>query len=294
VADDKKNSARRITRKDRQSKKEIDHTPYMPKNKAAFPDLSQVDMPDPDAEALQSLKHMDDVMRPLVVTPQEDRYPPLPSADVDIYEPPKPRPQTFSRRPKNSRRNNFIAFLFFVMTLGVCGFYGFIWSDPQSILNPLAPATPFEIITATADTNPIFVPSPQPALADGEPTTTPSIDDGQPFMIVGDSVLYVSNQNGRECNWASIAGSVTNTSNEPLPGFGIRITGDGVSATVYSGTSSTFGAGGYEINLGSAPIVSTYRVQLVTTGGAPLSSELSVTTRDDCEQNVAIVNFVQR
>jgi len=293
VADDKKKSARRVNRKDKKPKIEVDHTPYMPKHKADFPDLSQVDMPDPDAAALQSLQHMDDIMRPLVVTPQEERYPPLPSATT-TNEPPKPRPQPIMSQPKNSGRKNFTTFIFFVLTLGLCGYYGFIWTDPQSILNPLAPPTPFEIVTATANANAEFVPSPEPTIAAGEPTATPSLDDGQPFAIAEDGVLYISNQNGRECNWASIAGAVTNSSNEPLPGFGVRISGDEVSATVYSGTSSTFGAGGYEITLGSAPIVSTYRVQLVTTGGAPLSAELSVTTRDDCDQNVAIVNFVQR
>ena len=293
MADDKKNTARRVNRKDSKAKIELDHTPYMPKHKTDFPDLSQVNMPDPDAEALKSLQHMDDVMRPLVVTPQEERYPQLPSDTVE--KPPKPRPKTISRRPaQNSRRNNFITFVFFVLTLGLCGYYGFIWSDPQTILNPLAPPTPFEIVTATVDANPVFVASPQPTLVEGEPTATPPLDDGHPYAIASDGVLYISNQNGRDCNWASIAGSVTNASNQPLPGFGVRITGDGVSATVYSGTSSTFGAGGYEITLGSAPIVSTYRVQLVTTGGAPLSAELAVTTRDDCEQNVAVVNFVQR
>lgn len=293
MADDKKQSARRVNRKDRKAKIEVDHTPYMPKHKAEFPDLSQVDMPDPDTEALQSLQHMDDVMRPLVVTPQEERYPPLPTAD-DNVEPPKPRSTTISRRPRNSRRNNLITVVFFLLTLGVCGYYGFIWVDPQSLFNPLAPPTPFQIVTATVDKNPVFVPSAQPVLADGQPTATPSLDDLHPFMIALDGVLYISNQNGRECNWASIAGAVTNTSNDPLPGFGIRVAGDGVSATVYSGTNSTFGAGGYELNLGSAPIVSNYTVQLVTTGGAPLSSELAVTTRDDCNQNVAVVNFVQR
>lgn len=292
MADDKRNPARRVNRKDSKDKIEVDHTPYMPKRKADFPDLSQVDMPDPDADALKSLQRMDDVMRPLVVTPQEERYPPLPTAKVD--KPPKPRPKTIARRPKNSRRNNVVTFIFFVLTLGLCGYYGFIWSDPQSIFNPLAPPTPFALMTATVDVNPVFEPSPQPTLVEGDPTATPSLDDLHPFAIASEGVLYISNQNGRECNWASIAGSVTDASNQPLAGYGIRITGDGVSATVFSGTSNTFGAGGYEITLGSAPIVSTYRVQLVTTGGAPLSAELAVATRDDCEQNVAIVNFIQR
>lgn len=293
MADDKKKSARRVNRKDSKSEIEVDHTPYMPKHKADFPDLSQVELPDPDAAALQSLQDMDDVMRPLVVTPQEERYPPLPTANDDQSPSPQ-RPQTLSRRPRNSRRKNLITLTFFLLTLGICGYYGFIWGDPQSVLNPLAPPTEFQFMTATVDPNPVFVASPQPTLADGQPALTPSLNDLHPFAVASDGVLYISNQNGRECNWASIAGSVTNTNNEPLPGFGIRVAGQGVSATVYSGTNSIFGAGGYELNLGSAPIVSNYTVQLVTTGGAPLSPEVAVITRDDCNQNVVVVNFIQR
>ena len=264
----------------------------MPKRQADFPDLSQIEMPDPDAEALKSLQYMDDIMRPLVVTPQEERFPPLPPTTPEQLQESRQRPS--SRRPRHHRRNNFITLIFSLLTLGVCGYYGVIWGNPQSALNPLAPPTPFQIVTATVDSNPVFVPSPQPALTDGQPTRTPSFEDLQPFAIAPEGVLYVSNQNGRGCNWTSIAGTVMNSNNEPLPGFGIRVTGDSVSATVYSGTNSTFGAGGYEVNLGSAPTLSNYTVQLVTTGGAPLSSELIVTTREDCSQNVAIVNFIQR
>jgi len=176
----------------------------------------------------------------------------------------------------------------------LCGYYSLIWVDPLTILNPLAPPTKFVIVTATDAPQPVFVPSATPMIVDGEATSTPEIADLYPFAIAPDGVLFVSNQNGRECNWASIAGTVTNANGDPLPGFGIRVSGDEVSATVYSGTNQTFGEGGYELNLGGAPMFANFRVQLVTTGGAPLSEELIVTTRDDCNENVAIVNFVQR
>ena len=265
----------------------------MPKQSVDLPDLSQVDLPDPDTDALQSLQHMDDVMRPLIVTPEEERYPPVPTRSKKPSRR-KATLATIQSAPHHNRRNNFITLISIILTIGACGYYGLIWTDPQTIVNPLAPPTPFQIVTATVDTNPVFVPSLQPTLVKGQATLTPSLDDLSPFAIAPDGVLYVSNQNGRECNWASIAGSVTNSSNEPLPGFGVRISGDSVSATVFSGTNNTFGEGGYEINLGGAPMIDTFVVQLVTTGGAPLSSALEVTTRDDCNQNVAIVNFVQR
>lgn len=292
MADDKKKSVRRVNQKDKKDRIEVDHSRFMPKEPTDFPDFSDIDLPDPDADALDSLKKMDDIMRPLVVTPQEERFPPLPSADDELK--PRPRPKPKYRRAKHARRNNFITLVFILLTLGVCGYYSLIWVDPLTVLNPLAPPTSFRFVTATADANPVFVPTEPPPVVDGEPTLTPDTADLQPFAIAPDGVLFVSNQNGRECNWASIAGTVTNVEGDPLPGFGIRVSGDQVSATVYSGTNQTYGAGGYELNLGGAPMFANFRVQLVTTGGAPLSEELIVTTRDDCNENVAIVNFVQR
>lgn len=292
MSDDNK-PVRRVNRKERKTRIDVDDSMFAPKFEADFPDLSNVDLPDPDAEAIASLQNLEDAVQPLIVTPQEERYPPLPDTAHQA-----PKPVTQSRRlppprPRHSRRNNFLTFLFVVLTFGVCGYYSLIWVDPQTSLNPLAPLTPFIVITATIDANPAFVASPEPD--NGIEATSPApITDANPFAVAPDGVLYVSNQNGRDCNWASIAGTVTGSDGLPLPGYGIRVTDARTTATVFSGTSTGFGAGGYELTLGSAPIEAEYRVQLFSTAGAPLSAELSVTTRNDCTQNVAIVNFVQR
>lgn len=287
MTDDNNKSVRRVNRKN----KDAEHERFMPKRSADFPDFANIDIPDLDNDALESLQKIDGIMRPLVVTPQADRFPTIPTEDDELDVKPKPKPAY--RRPKNSRRNNVITLLFMLMTIGVLAYFALLWTDPLTILNPLAPPTPFEIVTATADANPAFVPTMQPTVEQGQPTPTSDLADLYPFAIAPDGVLFVSNQNGRDCNWASIAGTVTNTNGEPLPGFGIRVSGDQVSATVYSGTNQTFGEGGYELNLGGAPMFANFRVRLVTTGGAPLSDEVIVTTRDDCNENVAIVNFIQ-
>jgi len=293
MSEEKKPKTQRINRKNRKDKIEVDHSRFMPPD-AELPDLSHLDIPDADDEALESLQRMDDIMRPLEITPKEERYPPLPS-DIAKAEQ-RQRVQSSPRymRPRHSRRNNFLTVFFLLLSVGVVAFYALIWVDPQSPLNLLAPPTPFLVVTATNDPNPVFVPTAIPEIVEGQPTASPEPADLFPFAIAPDGVLYVANQNGRDCNWASIAGAVVNTNNDPLPGFGVRVAGDQVSATVFSGTNSSYGAGGYELNLGGAPMASTFTVQLVTTGGAPLSDILTVTTRDDCNQNVAIVNFVQR
>jgi len=292
LTDENKPKTERISRKNRKDKIEVDHSRFMPPDD--LPDLTEVDIPDLDDDALKLLQSTDGIMRPLEITPQEERYPPLP-ANMDA----KPRqravqPAPSYRRPRHSRRNNFLTFLFLLLTIGVIGFYALLWVDPQTPLNVLAPPTPFQIVTATIDPNPAFVPTTEPQLAEGEPTFTPQPADLFPFAVAPNGVVYVSNQNGRECNWSSIAGAVNNANNEPLPGFGVKVSGEGVGATVFSGTNKAFGEAGYELNLGGAPMASTFTVQLVTTGGAPLSDTLTVTTRDDCNQNVVIVNFVQQ
>ncbi len=295
MTDEKKPITQRVNRKNRKDKIEVDHKQFMPPIDVELPDLSDIDIPDSDAEALESLQHIDNIMRPLIVTPSEERYPPLPKDGiVDPLPQRQHRPQPKYQRPRHSRRNNTFTLLFVLLTAVACGLYGLIWVDPQTPLNLLAPPTSFQIVTATADANPVFIPSPQPTLVENQATPTSEADDLYPYAVSSEGVVYVSNQNGRECNWASIAGAVTNANNDPLPGFGIRVSGDGVGATVFSGTNPTFGAGGYELNLGGAPTASTFTVQLVTVAGAPLSEALLVTTRDDCNQNVAIVNFIEK
>ncbi len=293
MADENKPKTQRINRRNRKDKIEVDHSKFMPPQ-VDLPDLSELDIPEADEEALAALQRMDDIARPLVVTPQEERYPPLPADHQPAPTGPTRQSKPVYRRAKHSRRNNFLTLLFLLSTIGVLAFYGLIWTDPQTPLNLLAPPTSFRIVTATADPNPVFVPTVEPTLDVNQPTPTVALSDTFPFAVAPEGVLYVSNQNGRACNWASIAGAVTNADNSPLPGFGVRVAGDGVSATVFSGTNSSFGDGGYELNLGGAPMVSTFTVHLVTTGGAPLSDVLTVTTRDDCNQNVVIINFIQR
>ena len=80
---------------------------------------------------------------------------------------------------------------------------------------------------------------------------------------------------------------------DPVRGLGIQLTGEGLDEVRFSGTAPTFGDGGYEFFLNGTPIRGLYTVQLLSQTGAPISEEFVVQTSPVCEENVAIVNFVQ-
>jgi hypothetical protein len=107
-------------------------------------------------------------------------------------------------------------------------------------------------------------------------------------------VSYIANQNGRGCEWQSIGGTVTQPDGSALNGYRVRVTGEGVDSTVFSGAAQLFGAGGYEFPLASAPTTQLLLVQLFSPEGAPLSDLVAVETRATCEENVVLLNFRQQ
>jgi hypothetical protein len=280
-----------------------DRKDYLPPTQPKFPppepalptpDFDAL-IPDVDQAALASLAALpQDVLRPIVIAPPEERYPPLPD-QVKAVAPAKPptKPATQSKRPRPTtpRRRwnglyNFITLLALVGCLALVGIYTIIWNEPQSWLNPFPPPIEYVQITATPAENGATSPTSQPA----EPTIVPIIS-GYPFSVV--STLYVANANISGCNWASIAGSVVDAQGAALNGYRVRITGAGVEEVVFSGAALTFGAGGFELPLGNAPQSGDFAVQLFSPQGAPLSEPHLVTTRATCEENVTLVNFQQ-
>ncbi|MBZ0287620.1 MAG: hypothetical protein K8I30_08390, partial [Anaerolineae bacterium] len=182
--------------------------------------------------------------------------------------------------------------------------FSVIFVNPYTPLNPFPPFTPIPIlITATflpptpgppATDTPIptvgptatFTPIPVEAL----PTTEPSLF---PFVAANGGAVYVPNGNDQGCDWASIAGSVTDLVSAPLDGFGVHITGANLDETVFTGSTQTFGPGGFELFLNGAPQVETFGIQLLSPAGVPLSEVYTITTRATCEENVAVVSFLQ-
>jgi hypothetical protein len=174
-------------------------------------------------------------------------------------------------------------------------------------LNPLAPPTPLpivitatsqrsagaEAVTETVDATATFTPFLNIVLTEelAAPTTSPF-----PFVLADSGIMYMPNANGNDCNWSSIAGTVTDTGGQALNGYRIRVTSTedaDFEESVFSGSTLTFGAGGFELPLGGAPQDGNYLVRLFDLAGAPVSDEYAVTTRAECEANVVLVNFIE-
>ncbi len=137
------------------------------------------------------------------------------------------------------------------------------------------------------------------AAVEGVFTPPPSGDPAQytpsafPFTVYEDAVTYIANPNDQGCRWASIAGSATDLEGQPISGLAVHVVGEGIDEIRFTGTALTYGPGGFEIFLNGAPLQGEYVVQLLSQTGSPISEEFTVETSPVCEENVAIVNFVQ-
>jgi hypothetical protein len=277
---------RRFGRRDRKTR--LTSGPLFPADDSPLPD---------DAELAADTSAIIDggLSEPLDVP---ERFPPVrPKLDDRQERPRRPaRRQPVLRRRGGNWRHNLIAFLFFVGTLALCGVYAIIWSNPWSPLNPLAPPTEFYFVTETPD--PLgAMNATATAAAMVTPTPVAGLESfsGLPFSLEESGVIYMPSSSS--CDWASIAGTVTGLNGEPLSGYRISIIDalepDSLNIEVFSGAVQTFGAGGFEYVLGSVPREGRYDIQLFNPVGVPLSDVYRIVTRDTCDQNVAVVNFVQ-
>jgi hypothetical protein len=275
------------------------------------------------AEALEESLHQP--VQPVVYTPEDERFPPLRSALVEDEPPVVPIPAVRAAPPQRrfqggDWRHNLVALLFLLFSIGLCGYYTAFWVDPYGGWNPLAIPTDYLNVTwtpdprmmvnlsgtQTAEAMPSLTPSPQMTSSVAMPTTATTADGTatsivalliMPFTLEDPGVLYTPNANGRGCDWASIAGTVTDIAGQAVNEYIIHI----VDATdvgrlnvqVYSGGAHTFGEGGFEFNLGGSPREGQYVLQLLNPDGIPVSDEFLIFTRNVCNENVAIVNFVQ-
>lgn len=284
---DEKTSVRRLGRKDR--KRRLDpRGPLFPPEEM-IPPSAPVEIPvepEPDSAPPEE--------KAPPVQPVPERFPPL---DFDTQEKPAAAPQPAPIRRRSTCLPNLITLIFAVATIVVIAVFAVIAANPYTPLNPFPPFTPLPIIVTATFLPPTDAP---PPTAGPTPTFTPIPLDtqGQPlpnytFTLSNNAPVYIPNANDQACNWSSIAGSVTDASGSALNGYGIHITGDGVDSVVFSGAALTFGPGGFELFLNGTPQEKTYSVQLLSPQGVVLSDTYSISTQSNCDQNVAILTFVQ-
>ena len=295
---------RRVRQQDRKTK--LVSGPLFPDRADDTPDKAG----DPETDAAEATAEPweEEAAEPLAETrakippTEQERFPPLPHEiarreQSQSESSGETEPKTKKRR--GNWRHDFIALIFLVGSGALIAAFIWLWNNPYDPANPFALATEFVVVSETP------LPPTAVTLATAAPTVTtipptitplpPSLD--RPFTLAESRILYAPNANGRGCDWASIAGTVTGIQGEALEGYGVQITDaqdpSRLDIKVFSGSSLTFGAGSYELILNNAPLDGQYIVQLFSPAGAPVSEEVVVFTLESCEENVAIVSFVQ-
>jgi hypothetical protein len=144
---------------------------------------------------------------------------------------------------------------------------------------PPPTATPFPTATEPFTPPPLVdVPSPYPfGLRDGQPVFTANF------------------ANTAGCAWQGIGGQVFDINDVPLRGVTVLVTGaGGFEARVTSGSNTIYGVSGWEVRTGNLLTGDSFRVELLSPGGTPISPQIIVTfTLNDCARNLALLNFKQ-
>jgi hypothetical protein len=232
----------------------------------------------------------------------------------------KPKPET----PKLEIWD-VLSILVLLMTCCIAAYFGLIFVNPTSALNPLPPvlvdpyalptptitplmleptwtATVTPIQSPTATLAPTFTPIPSPtlfSLTPASPTPTITSTPKAPFSatvnaLQSDAIPHLQAQ---ACNWQGVGGSVVDANNSDIVGMVIRLVGTyngkTVNITTVSGISTDYGRSGFEFVLGTAPISSRgdLYLQLLDQAGLPLSENVYIDTYNDCKKNLVLVRF---
>jgi hypothetical protein len=96
------------------------------------------------------------------------------------------------------------------------------------------------------------------------------------------------------CAWQGIAGQVTDGQGQPVLRLVVRVTGDGIKELMTTtGTNTLYGPSGWEVQLSRQPGSGRFRVELLSSDGVPLAAVVDISFPGTCEQNLALVNYVQ-
>lgn len=163
---------------------------------------------------------------------------------------------------------------------------------PTPTRTPLPSATITN--TPTASYTPVVGGAAFPTLTAPPQTATPKFTLS-PFPFTAEPVKYVGNAGKEGCQWQSIAGSVVDMNGKPIKGLALRVTGSNgnIDEFAYTGTQPRYGDSGFEVFLGTTPHEDNYTIQLLGRTSNPISDIITITTKADCNSNVAVIAFSQ-
>lgn len=226
---------------------------------------------------------------------------------------------------------DMLAAIFLLLTVMVILLTILLISNPQSSLNPFPPPTfaPVLVIATDAPTNtPTLTPTTIPPTATvPTPTRTPTptitltptatitntpvvggiaplngTDVAVPtsragFQYTVKKISFEANRNGKGCNYQSVAGIVLDSRGQPLRSeekLRVYVKGGNIDENALTGDASNFGPSGFEVFVDTTPRIIDYTVQLFSTSsGQPVSDQIAVQTRSECNANVVVIVFQQ-
>ncbi len=100
------------------------------------------------------------------------------------------------------------------------------------------------------------------------------------------------------CNWAGIGGQVFNQDGTPAAGLVVKLSGtiegQGLMQFTVTGTATRYGPAGFQFTLADHPVASqgAVSIQLMDIAGVPMSRQITLTTFNNCDKNLLLVNLV--
>lgn len=187
-------------------------------------------------------------------------------------------------------------------------------STPTATATATATATPTPTATPTITPTPVLsgalsqlpagdlaLETPTPAPLDdgsggaipGSVGSGPALPTRSPFPFDPREVRYEANDNDQGCEWRGVAGTLTTLSGDPVVGLAIAVEGESFRQVVFSGSADRWGAGGFEIRVGTEPRADAYTLTVIGPSGAAISPDVTFETGSTCETNVAVLDLVQ-
>ena len=164
---------------------------------------------------------------------------------------------------------------------------------PENTPAPISTSTPTATFTATDAPAATFTP---------QPTFTAT---AVPYHLQLMNPYYLSNFTHQElgCAWLGIAGQIFSSGGQVQLDILIKAGGEMDGNPVEEemtmpmadpGIDLAYGPGGYELTLAFSPVgsESTAWIQLFSLDGDPLSEKIYLTTFDDCQKNLILMNFI--
>ncbi len=225
---------------------------------------------------------------------------------------------------------DMLSILVLILTACMAGYFGLVFFNPASQLNPLPPgqgglfSNPIPTATVTPlKMQPTWTASPTLALTPSDtprptftaiytdtpfslipptktpkPTNTPKITFAFSVTVKAIASTIYLPESG--CSYFAVAGEAVDLNNAPYLKGIVKVGGtlggqtiDPDKHTTVTGVATQFGPAGFEIPLEVAPVNSqnTLWIQLFDTAGVPLSEKKFFNTYSSCEKNLIQVRF---